>query len=232
MKVAVITPYYKESIDYLRKCHESVINQTYECTHVMVADGFPNPEIDNWKCDHIILPKPHNDVGSTPRLIGSYYAIGLGFDAIAYLDADNWYGIDHIMSLINLHKTTGASFLSSSRFLCRLDGSIMAKCNQTNPDKFIDTSCMMFTRNSFNLLDNWVLMPDYAHPISDRVMLFWIIKSEIIRAHTFSQTVYYRCSKAGVYLSLGEKIPDGVMPIPNYEYMFRRWVEDGHTPIY
>ena len=34
----------------------------------------------------------HGDIGSTPRLIGSYHAIGLGVDAVAFLDADNWYG--------------------------------------------------------------------------------------------------------------------------------------------
>lgn len=94
MKVAVITPYYKESLDILQKCHESVKKQNHPSLHVMVADGFPVDDISQWDCNHIILPLGHNDIGSTPRLLGSYHAIGLGYDAIAFLDADNWYRED------------------------------------------------------------------------------------------------------------------------------------------
>jgi glycosyltransferase involved in cell wall biosynthesis len=231
MKVAVITPYYKESIEFLENCHQSVLNQTYPVSHIMVADGFPNNEIDNWAVDHIILPHAHGDNGSTPRLIGSYHAIGLGYDAIAYLDADNWYMNNHIESLIELHNNTGANFLSSSRFLCRLDGSVMGDCKQTDPDKFIDTSCMMFVKSSFFILGNWVLMPKYMQPLCDRVMLYWIKKSGIVHAHINLQSVFFRCSKEGVYLDLGEEIPEGVLKKPDYEYMFKRWVEEGNTPL-
>jgi glycosyltransferase involved in cell wall biosynthesis len=231
MKIAVITPYYKESTEVLRKCHESVISQSLACLHVMVADGFPNAEIDNWAVDHIILPHAHNDIGSTPRLIGCYHAIGLGYDAVAFLDADNWYRDDHIESLIELHKSTNAKFISSSRTLCRLDGSIMGICNQTDTEKFIDSNCMMFVRGSFDLLANWVLMPDYAHLIGDRVMLYKVKESGIKRAHSNSPTVFYRCSKEGIYKAFGEEIPEGVMKRPDYEKSFDQWIADGNPPL-
>lgn len=231
MKVAVITPYYKESIDYLRECHESVINQTYECTHVMVADGFPNNKIDTWDVDHIILPKAHGDIGSTPRLIGCYHAIGLGFDAVAFLDADNCYREDHIESLVNLHRETGATFLSSSRMLCRLDGSIMARCHLTNPDKFIDTNCVVVTYGGFELLAKWVLMPNYGHLIGDRIFLYYAKQMQLEMAHSDKPTVFYRCSKDGIYRNLNEPIPKGVMPRPDYEASFRKWEEDGNPSL-
>jgi hypothetical protein len=42
MRVAVITPYFKEPLEQLRRCHESVANQTHgETVHFMVADGHP-----------------------------------------------------------------------------------------------------------------------------------------------------------------------------------------------
>lgn len=231
MKVAVITPYYKEDIEIIQQCHQSVLDQSIQCLHVIVADGFPNSEIFEWNCDHVVLPNSHNDIGSTPRLIGCYHAIGLGFDAVAFLDADNWYRKDHIETLVNLHEKTHASFLSSSRYLCRLDGTVMGLCNQTNPDRFIDTNCMMFTSTGFHLLDFWGLMPSYAHLIGDRVMLQKVIISGVQRAHTYLPTVYYRCSKEGIYRSFGESIPEGVSKRPDYESSFRKWVEDGNPEI-
>ncbi len=231
MKVAVVTPYYKEPVEILRKCHESVICQSHVALHIMVADGFPNHEIDEWNVHHVILPNAHNDIGSTPRLIGSFHAIGLGYSAIAFLDADNWYRNDHIESLIKLHKKTGALFLSSSRMLCRINGSTIGECNQTDPKKFIDTNCMMFFRGSFEMLSNWVLMPSYAHLIGDRVILYKVIESGIKRAHSGLPTVYYRATKEGIYKSLGEEIPEGVMKRPDYEKSFNQWVADGNPKL-
>src|SRR5206468_601045 len=101
-----------------------------------VSDGNPRSELASWPIDHVTLPHRHDDIGSTPRLIGSYHAIGLGFDAVAFLDADNWYGEDHIESLVRLHQTTCAGLVSSSRMLCRLDGSVMGPCAISDPDKF------------------------------------------------------------------------------------------------
>ncbi|MEI9963395.1 MAG: glycosyltransferase [Caulobacteraceae bacterium] len=109
LRVAVVTPYFKEPLELLRQCHLSVARQTYPCLHVMVADGFPQAALDGWQIDHLTLPRPHGDIGSTPRLVGCYHAIGLGFDAVAFLDADNWYREDHVETLVRLHERTGAA---------------------------------------------------------------------------------------------------------------------------
>jgi glycosyltransferase involved in cell wall biosynthesis len=230
VRVAVITPYYKEPMEMLRQCHESVARQTYPCLHVMVADGFPHLETASWSIDHVTLPKAHRDIGSTPRLIGCYHAIGLGYDAVAFLDADNWYREDHIASLVRLVEQ-GAGFASSSRYLCRLDGSPMAPCPLIDPERFIDTSCMLFARPAFQVLANWVLMPDYGHLIGDRIMLYHIKRSGVRRAHNPLPTVFYRCDKEGLYRQLGEAVPFGVHPRPDYEISFLRWVADGNPPL-
>lgn len=231
MKVAVITPYYKESVDILEQCHSSVLSQTHECVHIMVADGFPQSVIDNWNVDHIILPRSHDDIGSTPRLIGCYYAIGLGCTAVTFLDADNCYAEDHIQSLVDLYTETGADFLSSSRYLCRMDLSIMGDCPFTNPNKFIDTNCMMFTTGGFGVLHYWTLMPKYAHLIGDRVILHYVRKANLTVAHSNKPTVYYRCNKEGIYKYFNEPIPCGVAPRPNYEESHDRWIADGNPPL-
>ncbi len=231
MRVAVVTPYYREPLEFLRRCHESVRRQSHPCLHVMVADGYPNEEVAGWQADHVVLPRAHHDVGSTPRLIGCYHAIGLGYDALAFLDADNWYRDDHIAALVRLCEGTGIGFASSSRVLCRLDGTEMAPCHLTDPDRFVDTSCMFFTRPAFPLLANLALMPSYAHPISDQVMLHHVMRSEVRRAHDPAATVFYRCGKAGMYAMLGEPVPAGVQPSPDFGSIHERWVQDGNAPL-
>jgi glycosyltransferase involved in cell wall biosynthesis len=231
MRVAVVTPYYREPLETLRHCQLSVARQTYPCSHVMVADGFPNPALDDWAIDHIRLPRPHFDIGSTPRLVGSYHAIGLAADAIAFLDADNWYRDDHIEKLVELHKRTGASFLSSGRMLCRIDGSVMAPCPHTDPEKFIDTSAMMFTRDAFFILAQWCLMPPYAHLIGDRVMLYHVKAAGVKRAHSGECSLFYRCCREGIYRDLGQAIPPGVSPMPNYTEAFSQWVASGFPAL-
>ena len=231
LKIAVITPYANEPVEILQQAHQSVIRQSWPCTHVLVADGSPRPEVSRWKADHLILPSAHNDIGSTPRLVGCYHAIGLGFEAVAFLDADNWYREDHIQTLVALRDLTKASFLSSGRLLCRLDGSVIHPCPSTDPERFVDTSCMMFTAGCFHLLANWVLMPSYAHLIGDRVMLHHVRRSGVQRAHSGLPTVFYRCGKDDTYLELGEPVPEGAKARPDYEGANARWVAEGHATL-
>lgn len=231
VRVAVITPYYQESLDTLRHNHHSVLSQTLACRHVLVADGFVKAEVNDWDADHVVLPCSHGDIGSTPRLIGSYHAIGLGYDAVAFLDADNWYAPDHVERLVAQAQRSGAGFVSSGRWLCRLDGSVMAQCRNTDPERFVDTNCMMFLRPAFGLLAQWVLMPDYGHVIGDRIIYYAVRQSGVVRAHSPEPTVFYRCSKPGVYHAHHEPVPPGVVPAPDYKSAFRRWVEDGHPPL-
>ena len=230
-RVAVITPYYKEPLAQLRQCHESVRSQTEPCLHVLVADGHRRRRINTWTAEHVCLPRSHGDIGSTPRLIGSYHAIGLGVDAVAFLDADNWYRPDHIASLLAAMDQHQADFISSGRTLCRLDGSVMGSCPLTDPDHFIDTNTMLFGHGAFPLLHQWVLMPTYGHLIGDRIMLHHLKQSGLKRRHLDQASVFYRCAKAGLYRQLKQTIPSGVEARPDYETSFRLWEADGYPPL-
>jgi hypothetical protein len=231
MRVAVITPYVTEPLDVLSRCHLSVVKQSYPCRHVMIADGPPQAPIDGWDCEHISLPGPHLDYGSTPRFVGAFHAVSQGYDAIAFLDADNWYRDDHIQSLVALHQRTGASFISSGRTLCRPDGSVIGECPYTDPDRFLDTSCMMFVRPAFPILSYWVRMPSYAQVICDRCMVHYVKTSGVPRAHTGEPTMLYTCGKAGIYRHLGERPPAGVVEAPDYQVAFAKWAADGNPPL-
>ena len=56
MKVAVVTPYYKVPPDWLGRCLESVRDQTYPSTHILVADGLAQDVIDTFDVQQIDLP--------------------------------------------------------------------------------------------------------------------------------------------------------------------------------
>ncbi len=230
-RVAVITPYYKEPLAQLRQCHHSVRAQSEPCLHVLVADGHRRRRINHWQAEHVRLPRSHGDIGSTPRLIGSYHAIGLGVDAVAFLDGDNWYRPDHIANMLRAMDEHQADFVSSSRTLCRVDGTVMGPCPLTDPERFIDTNAMLFGRGAFQLLHQWVLMPSYGHLIGDRIMLHHIKNAALKRYHIEEGSVFYRCAKEGLYRQLNEPIPEGVQPRPDYETSFRQWEADGQPPL-
>jgi glycosyltransferase involved in cell wall biosynthesis len=209
MKVAVITPYYKTPVKWLHECHLSVKAQTYPCTHIIVADGQPYEVVDSWDAQHIKLPVNISDYGDTPRGVGSVAAIGLGFDAIAYLDADNWYDPEHIDTLLKLHKKTGAAVTTSARNLHRLDGTFLGKCFEVDGERFVDTSCLFLTRAAFNIIHVWWLMAPEYHAIDDRMIWANVKGRNLSRAHSEKATVAYRTAFTNHYRHFGENPPAG-----------------------
>jgi hypothetical protein len=209
MQVAVITPYFKTSLEWLHQCHSSVKEQTHPCTHFIIADGIPYDEVDSWEAQHIKLPVNTGDYGDTPRGVGSVVAIGQGFDAIAYLDADNWYSPEHISTLVQLHKQSGAAVVTSARNLHRLDGTLLGKCFEVDGKKFVDTSCLMLTRRAFDIIQAWWLMPPKYHAIDDRVVWSQIRKSNLRTIHSGNPTLAYRTAFSNHYRKFGEEPPAG-----------------------
>jgi hypothetical protein len=210
MRVAVITPYCREDLNILRNCHESVQQQTHPCTHFMVADGFPREEIAGWQVEHIILSKAHNDSGNSPRGIGSFSAMNQGYDAIAYLDADNWFYPLHIQSMVDLHGKTGAAVCTASRTIHRWDGSLMfVDQNDSDGKRHVDTSCLFLTRAAFHVLPLWVMMPKELGPVCDRVMWQAICARRISHAHHTQPTVAFRTQYQFHYDLLKETAPPG-----------------------
>lgn len=209
MKIAVITPYYKESEDELRRCHESVMNQTLECTHFMVADGFPQDVIDTWNVRHIKLPSAHADGGNCGRAVGSMAAISEDFDAIAFLDADNWYLSEHLEQLVALHEKTSADICFSKRNFHRIDGSYMREDVSSDGKNFVDTSCYFVTRPAFSVLSVWGQMPKELWGVCDRVFFAAVQARRISTAITEKPTVAYITRWSEHYTKYGEKAPEG-----------------------
>ena len=123
-RFSVVVPTYNRA-HYIGAALDSVLAQTVPCTHVLVADGFPKPVVDEWDVRHMVLPDGHRDGGNIPRVLGGISALNHGFDAVAFLDADNWYQPDHLERMIDLHHATGAAVCTASRSMHRFDGTFM-----------------------------------------------------------------------------------------------------------
>ncbi|MEP7275885.1 MAG: glycosyltransferase [Betaproteobacteria bacterium] len=211
-RVAVVTPYFRESLATLERCHLSVQRQTVRCEHIMIADGFARDELDAWAVRHIRLPTPHGDFGDTPRRIAGEAALDAGFDAVAYLDADNWLRPRHVESLLACGRARGAVVCHSARTLHRPDGSMMPLMQQGDNIEHVDTSCLLITAEAFDLLPIWGTWPRELSRIDDR--MFWHAAKARGHARAFSGalTTCYEMSHLGPYWTLGETAPPGTRP--------------------
>lgn len=209
MKIAVVTPYYREADDVLRTCLDSVRAQTHTpCRHFLVSDGFPNPLVEGYDLTHIRLPNAHGDNGNLGRCVGAFTAMSEGYDGIAFLDADNWFRPDHIARLAALHARTGAAICTTGRSIHALDGSLlMAVDRESDGVGFADTSCLCVFRPAFDLIPLWGLMPREAGPICDRLMWEAVIMRGISRAHDPEPSMAFRSQYRNHYTYVGKTPP-------------------------
>jgi glycosyltransferase involved in cell wall biosynthesis len=211
LKIAVVTPYYKERDNILVQCHESVAQQSYPCTHILVADGHPKPMFNEQpKILHVTLPQANEDTGNTPRAIGGILADAYGFDAVAYLDADNWFDRTHIEGLVAVHEANNQiSLVTCKRRFYDLEGQeLFISDADEDANVHVDTSCWIVFRPAFSLLRGW-LMPKVLGPIGDRIFLQKAVHERFWRVATDKRTVAFRTRYAVHYQAAGLPAPEG-----------------------
>jgi hypothetical protein len=208
VKVAVITPYYKEPRAWIERCVESVRQQSLPATHIVVADGHPQDWIDGQPVRHLCLDQSHGDYGNTPRALGGLLAASEGFDAVCFLDADNWLGRDHVRSCVELARRGDYDYITTKRHMVREDGSIMPLRIWEDWDgSHVDTNCYFLLRRSFHSLARWALMPRPMAVYGDRVFLASLREEGLRSACTEERTVRYLCTWAHLYRDVGETPP-------------------------
>lgn len=208
MRIAVITPYYKEAEALLRRAHDSVLAQGVECRHVLVADGNPQPFVDAWDAWHVRLGQCHDDHGGTPRGLGALMAVASGFEAITFLDADNWYEPDHLASLVELHRRSGAAICTSGRKICAVDGSVIeADDRAVDGVSFVHANCLLVTRLAFHLLPFWISLPRALSACNDRLFWMSICLDGATTAHSGRPSVAYRSFLFSDYATRGLAAP-------------------------
>jgi len=209
MKAAVITPYYKEDISVLRRCHLSVLDQEVNCRHFMVADGFPNDSVSSWDCEHIILPSSHADNGNSPRAIGSISAMNQGYQLLLMLDADNWFCANHVSEALRIKQETPVTDIAALRRQMVLpDGTRLPDSPEDVANTHVDTSCFAFFESAFGILPLWAMMPKFLGPICDRIMLAGIRQRYLKVTWAGKKTCYYTSNYRGSYLAANRVLPE------------------------
>jgi len=217
MKIAVVTPYFKESNALLERCLGSVRRQDYPVTHILVADGHPSDLVQSSDVRHLRLDRSHADAGNTARGLGAVLAAAEGFEAIAFLDADNWFDDQHVSTCLQTARSTQElpDFVVARRRLCRPDGSVLPPESENEPGDHVDTNCFFLLRSSFHVVGRWALVPRALAAVGDRVFLRMLIAENLRANRCTSTTVNYSCTYRSPYLALGEEPPPSAKPDPD-----------------
>lgn len=208
-KIAVVTPYYKEAREVLERCLASVAGQSVAADHFLIADGYPQSWLEAQPVRHLTLDRAHDNFGNTPRAIGALLAIGEGYDAIGFLDADNWLETDHLAHCLEVAE--GASdgpcdYVLAKRIFWRPDGGILEI--PEGSDVFDgDTNCYLFFPGSFHMLAIWGTMPQEIAVVADRMFFRAMQVAGLRQVRATRKTVNYETLFEGTYRLAGETPP-------------------------
>ncbi len=197
LKIAVVTPVGPNTNpQHLGICERSVAAQSHPCDHFTIADGdFPGCFIE--------LPQSADDIGSTPRGLGTAYAFAQGYDAVAWLDADNWFHENHIQRLVRHHHDTGKPVVCSGRYVCDVNGEQGRLCVEMVPSqKFWDTNTAMVFKQAKHVNLRWLVLDKKHHIIGDRIVLGAADAEGLLSCH-YEPTVFYRSRLAFHYKKYG-----------------------------
>jgi glycosyltransferase involved in cell wall biosynthesis len=192
MKVAVVTPYFKESDEKLERCHDSVLSQTYSnIKHIMVADGHPSSWTSGKYIEHLTLPVSHNDIGATPRALGALSAFSRGYDAVAFLDADNWYERNHIEIMVDKMLNENLDAVAATRSIYSLDHKFLyIDTFESKIENTVDTNCWLLSKKTYKFMPAWITDPP-NHLINDMIFCKVLKANKISMAETNQATVCY-----------------------------------------
>ena len=188
MRIAVITPYHREPLAMLERCHASVAAQTHrDVEHLFVADGHPHAEIDGWPVQHLRLPHC-GDMGDTPRATGAAVAAARGADALAFLDADCWYEPRHLERLAAL-ISDATPVVTCARRLWKRDGAPLGTDDESDGVAFNDTNCYLLGRRAFGYVSALLFKRADLSLVGDRVL--WQVLPSEWRVRSSEPTVNY-----------------------------------------
>lgn len=191
-RVAVVTPYYRVAPDKLQRCCASVAAQRMACDHILVADGEPQPLPEGGRLIHMVLPANVGNCGATPRGFGAQYAFAQGYDAVAFLDADNWYEPGHVELAVQKLHDAQLDVVFARRRVVFEDGEVLAQPDPQDADgRHVDTNCFVFSKRVAWLMGLWAMYPKEFGAGEDRLMRTLIQQRGLKTALLDAPTVWY-----------------------------------------
>jgi hypothetical protein len=210
-RYAVVTPYHGEDRALIERCVLSVQRQTVSADHLVIADGMPQPWLDDQPVRHIRLDRPHGDYGNTPRGVGAVLAVSEDYDGIGFLDADNWLDPRHVELCIASAQAGLPDYVIAHRHFRRPDGTIIPIDDQDARDH-VDTNCLFLLRPSYFIVSHFALVPKELAPIGDRIFYGAVKAAGLKPSIVLVKTVNYHCLWEAPYRDVGEAPPPGAKP--------------------
>lgn len=213
-KFAIVTAYFKEEKYLLERCLRSVRQQSVAADHIVVADGVPQNWLDAKSVRHIRLDRSHGDYGNTARGVGALLAIAEDYDAIGFLDADNWLEPDHIAQCLAAASAVHGEpcdYVIARRNLKRPDETTIAVADEPLTEH-VDTNCFFFLPGSFHMIQRFATIPRALSIIGDRLFYKDLSAQQLRSAVVPVKTVNYHCMWASIYQAVAETPPAGAKP--------------------
>ncbi len=224
-RVAIVTPYYRIEPEKLQRCCESVATQTWPCDHFLVADGEPQTLPTGLNLTHVVLPFNVGNTGATPRALGAQLAMVQGYDAVAFLDADNWFDASHIEQAVTAMEAENADVVFARRHLVFADGEVLqANDPQDVMDGHVDTNCYVLSKRVAYLLGLWALYPREFGSGEDRYIKKIMDAHKVRAVRLPEKTVWYE-THWGRHYKMANKKP--LAPVRKPERTIaRNWDEE------
>ncbi|MFZ4553937.1 MAG: tetratricopeptide repeat protein [Burkholderiales bacterium] len=205
-RIAVVTAYYNEPYDILKRCIDSVAAQTVPVNHYVVCDGEGLAELrgrDDIR--HVALGVKHGDFGDTPRGMGAAMALREGSDALAFLDADNVFAANHLELLLSSLEGTDAEVAVATRYFMREDGTTLNP--RVDDGDHVDTSSFLLTGSAVELGRIWLEVPKQMSCIGDKAFWKAVTKKAKIAPRCALPTLGYTTLWPLHYKQMGEAPP-------------------------
>ena len=205
-RVAVVTPYYHIEPDKLVRCCASVATQTVHCDHILVADGAPQTLPGEFDLIHLVLPANVGNSGATPRGMGAQYAFAQGYDAVAFLDADNWYESSHIEKAVRVLEAQSLDVVYTRRNIVFEDGEVLKVDDPEDTiGGHVDTNCYVLSKRAAFLASYLALYPKEFGSGEDRYLKKIIDALSLKAALTLDKTVWYESHWASHHRLAGKR---------------------------
>lgn len=173
----------------------------------MVADGGAPIPLTDFQGQAISLHHRHDDWGDTPRTIGAASAFAQGYDAVCWLDQDNWLYPKYAETLAAAMQKTRCALATCSRDIYTLSTEKMGLCKETDGQKFVDANCMMLSRAASSAAMIWATMPKPWHVCSDMYFLAACRRLNLSQAHCAEALMGYRATRTHTYALYGRTPP-------------------------
>jgi glycosyltransferase involved in cell wall biosynthesis len=223
-RICVVTPYWNESRQLLERCVQSVASQSLSVDHVLVGDG--GAMCHDWLAERvarqIALETHHNDLGATPRAFGLEWGVSQGYDAIALLDADNWYEPRHLEMCLAASKLAPCDYVTTERHLVDENG-LALPLRDEDIRNHVDTNVLFFLPGSYDALRVWGKIPAPLYRGGDRFFYAALRSHGCQRLHLAHKTVNYHTRLAGQYRLLGREPPKTGNAAPDWDSV-ERWI--------